>query len=529
MNEQQFDILLLDYVEGALPSNVAEEMRLYAEAHPEAHALVESLREDLTWARSVMEMVEPPSSLSASILQAAQNALDVSAPAIPKVEESDASFGWWAKLFLMPSFRPALGFAVVFLVVGAVFVANRNQGLLHNAPVSFQKRELKGLPSGAPAPTTAMAPAPRTTGKKKTEINTQTQRDISQPAPGSDVAAQTPKSEPEKGKAEESVSRVEQKKSLKPPARRTARRYRKKKRRRTRRRRRRRHRLSRPSPRKRSRAPRRLTVARRYRSQLGASGDKSRGKARGVGQGFSGGHGRLARPPADSRAKERNDKLKNKQDGDLPAPLGGANKDGPYRGGRFAPPPPPGAGGNAPAPAPNHPAPEPANRPAPQTAQPSPSQDDADNQLLDKPKVIAPKKTPYAAPPRKKENGPKSSLFPLQKRSKRTSLRYPKQMKRARNSYFDRQGQLQRTLRSLRSATSKKSARDIRRLSLRVAVMYLRLKRPASAERYFGQYIGTFSTKEKADAYRSVARIYSSYGYTQYSWRFMQRSRNTDR
>lgn len=165
----------------------------------------------------------------------------------------------------------------------------------------------------------------------------------------------------------------------------------------------------------------------------------------------------------------------------------------------------------------------------PQAAQPSRSYDDVDNKLLDKPKVKAPKKTPYAAPPTKKDSGPKSNSFQLQKRSKRTSLRYPQQMKRSRNSYAYRQNQLQRTLRSLRAATSKKSARDIRRLSLRAAVIFLRLKRPASAEKFFGQYIGTFSTKEKPDAYRSVARIYSSYGYSQYSWRFMQRSRNTDR
>ncbi|TNE43236.1 MAG: hypothetical protein EP343_34070 [Deltaproteobacteria bacterium] len=525
MNEQQFDILLLDYVEGALPSDVAEEMRLYAEAHPEAHALVESLREDLVWAQSVMDMVEPPASLNASILQAAQKALEDSAPAIPEVEESDAPLGWWAKLFLMPSFRPALGFAVVFLVVGAVFVANRNQGLLNNAPVSFKKRELKGLPSGAPVPTAAKAPAPRTAGKKKPEISSQMKGDLRQSATGGDVTAQNAKPEPEKGKAEESGSIVKQKARAKPAARRTALRYRRKKRRKTRKRRRRRRRLRRPRPRKRSRAPRRRRVRRRYRGRSGASGEKSRDNLRGVGQGFSGGGGRLARPPADVTTKERSDNGKKKQGGGQREPSGGADKDGSSRGGRFAPPPPPAAGGDAPAPVPNSPTPSPAKRPAPQAAQPSPSNDDANTKLLDKPKVKVPKKTYDMPPPAKRYGSLKSSGSRMQRRSRRS----PQQMKRSRNSYFYRQNQLQRTLRSLRTATSKKSTLDIRRLSLRAAVMYLRLKRPASAEKYFGQYIGTFSTNDKPNAYRSVARIYSSYGYSRYSWRFMQRSRNSDR
>lgn len=562
MNEQQFDILLLDYVEGALPDDVAEEMRLYAETHPEAEAMLASLKLDMVWAQAALEPVEPPSSLNLSILQAAQQALDASAPAMPVVEEEEVPQGWFARLFAMPGFQPALGFATVLLVVGAVFFVNRGKNMMSNFDMTAKKTTPKGLPAGAPLPRSAQKARAREQSSVSNTVTTKAPAKRSAESPlDRSGSALVPRKEPPTGRVaqdprlsaenDDDDDDDEQETRKAKPKKRKAKVRRRRKRRRTRNSRRyRRTFRSRRSTRKGKKRRRRRP--RRYRKRplprrrtMGAGVGRRQGGGRGYGPAR-----RWARDTnTNAYDKGRNDGL-NARKAEKKKALGGTKEAAAQTGGDNSRVP---SGGYVPArrPAPAKrvaPAPQPRPSPVappPPTARPSvrfndyPGNNapvrraDIKGGSANKPSPPKPNVDSTTAKKQKRENELNQllqrRLQQMRKSAKQSKSAVPQLAKRSRGSYGYKTNQLRLNLRRLRSAYTSKSKNRIRMYSLRVATNYLQLKRPASAERYFGTYISTFSSNQKTQAYRTVAKIYSRYGYSRYSWRYMQRSRNLPR
>lgn len=136
MNEQQFDHLLLDYVDGSLSSEKErEQVRLYAASSPEATQQLDRLQKSVRLIRSQVALVEPPASLDQAILQMAQQtakntqrsvasaSLQPAQPQRTSGLEEDATWvPWFARWWTFPSFKPLVAFCTVCLVVGSVFV-----------------------------------------------------------------------------------------------------------------------------------------------------------------------------------------------------------------------------------------------------------------------------------------------------------------------------------------------------------------------------------------------------------------------
>lgn len=127
MNNDTFENLLLDYVEGLLPEDVAEAMRLHAQTNPDCAEQLVALEDSMRLSRRLFaqeDWLEPPASLDRNILQMAEQTAAKKVPAVPVVDDVESQ-PWWAKLFAMPSFQPVLAFCTLTLLVGGLWIASR--------------------------------------------------------------------------------------------------------------------------------------------------------------------------------------------------------------------------------------------------------------------------------------------------------------------------------------------------------------------------------------------------------------------
>ncbi|TNE47766.1 MAG: hypothetical protein EP343_18460 [Deltaproteobacteria bacterium] len=149
MNNETFENLLLDYVEGTLPDDVVAAMKRHAEAHPDCAASLDALEGDMRFSRTVFSKdrwAEPPSSLDRSILQQAEQAVYDKVPERPVVEEHE-TLSWWARLLAIPSFQPVLAFCTVTLLVGGLWLASRGKHL----PSLMQPKENASYKAESPS------------------------------------------------------------------------------------------------------------------------------------------------------------------------------------------------------------------------------------------------------------------------------------------------------------------------------------------------------------------------------------------
>ncbi len=139
MNNETFENLLLDYVEGTLPDDVAAAMKRHAEAHPDCAASLDALEGDMRLSRALFSKdcwVEPSSTLDRSILRQAEQAVAHKVPERVALEDSE-TLSWWARLLAVPSFQPVLAFCTVTLLVGGLWLASRGK----NLPSLMQPKE----------------------------------------------------------------------------------------------------------------------------------------------------------------------------------------------------------------------------------------------------------------------------------------------------------------------------------------------------------------------------------------------------
>lgn len=170
MNEQQFDHLLLDYVDGTLAAEERERVDVYLVSSPEASQQLTELQKSIRLVRSHLSLVEPSASLDQSILRAAQQAVvpSVVSRKSTVLEQDPISSPWWMRLFSSPSFKPVVAFCTVFLVVGSVFLVARQQELrspaMHDKTYQHQPPSVTGVPvtstPAASAKSSEKAPAP---------------------------------------------------------------------------------------------------------------------------------------------------------------------------------------------------------------------------------------------------------------------------------------------------------------------------------------------------------------------------------
>ena len=153
MSRQELEQQLLRSLDGML-DELHEEAR---EGSPLLEIEVPAFSEDgeeLLRFEAFLSMQEPSSATDHLILQAARNALQRTSP-----QPEEPVLSWWQRLLAMPSFRPALGFAMVFLIVGGAFWLQQGTVLRKDSPVfsadqnpalTARKSRKKRLRSGSP-------------------------------------------------------------------------------------------------------------------------------------------------------------------------------------------------------------------------------------------------------------------------------------------------------------------------------------------------------------------------------------------
>ena len=150
MNDQKYNELLIDYVEGLLSDDQAQEVREFAASSPERAQQLTVLQEGMLFALHTT-LYEPPASLDEKILAMARDIHPV--PAQPPFVEEQATMGWLERLFAMPSFKPVMAFCTIVLVVGAVFVTQKNMNkfaVLRPSDQAKSERQAIGTTPTAP-------------------------------------------------------------------------------------------------------------------------------------------------------------------------------------------------------------------------------------------------------------------------------------------------------------------------------------------------------------------------------------------
>ncbi|HAA58311.1 MAG TPA: hypothetical protein DCE42_26345 [Myxococcales bacterium] len=122
MNQDEFEALLLDYMEDALDDTSAEDVQSRLEEE-EAQAVAFE-RQLMVFAREQMETFEPSAAIDDAILKAARAST---------VQEESLLASLWKQLNMLSSFQPAIGFAMLLLVVGGFTLFTVQQQTL-NAP-----------------------------------------------------------------------------------------------------------------------------------------------------------------------------------------------------------------------------------------------------------------------------------------------------------------------------------------------------------------------------------------------------------
>jgi len=129
MKNEWLESSLIDFLDGDLDPQQEKKFLLELEEDGEVRQQVEGYQKTLSAVRTALVLEEPSSTLDKSILAAARNQLvqEEILEISPKPEEKQS---WWSWLF-SPALRPALSFAMLFLMVGGgYFFVTKEKSLL---------------------------------------------------------------------------------------------------------------------------------------------------------------------------------------------------------------------------------------------------------------------------------------------------------------------------------------------------------------------------------------------------------------
>lgn len=156
MNRRDFELELMDLLEGEETPDREDRVRRFLDAHPEERALYESSTRLLTEIRPWLRTAEPSPQTDQMILRAARTRQPLLARDPLALTASSPSLSWWRRLFSRPILQPLAGLATVLCVAGLSYVLYQQ-----TSPLSSGKQatyDLHGA-SHAPAPSATASEA----------------------------------------------------------------------------------------------------------------------------------------------------------------------------------------------------------------------------------------------------------------------------------------------------------------------------------------------------------------------------------